>query len=82
MSVMFWDPDAYETVTTFTPCHCGGSPLAGTCRSPGGCTASGGVSQRARPLAEYQAIKAEKLRLEEDAILRRADEIRARRYQG
>jgi hypothetical protein len=78
----FWDPDAYEIVTWFTPCHCGGNPAAGTCKAPGMCTASGGVSQKLRPPEDYARIKAEKLRVEEEDILRRADAIRARRYQG
>lgn len=82
MNLQYFDPDLYETVSGFSPCHCGGSPGSASCRSPGGCTASGWISQRARSPEDYARIKAEKRRVHEESVLAEADAIRARRYQG
>lgn len=67
MSIQYFDPDEWETVTTF-----GGS----------GPTSWGSIGQKRRAPDEIARIKADKQRAEEADILRRADAIRARVYQG
>jgi hypothetical protein len=71
MSWIFHDPDEWETI--FESKSYGFVP--GTTIPFG----SGGISQRRRSPEEVAAIKANKLRLQEDEILRRAEEIKARR---
>ncbi len=70
------DPDEWETVSTSR--RCGFHEF-----NPGGfhpgCTCSCTIGTRRRPQHEIDRIKADKQRKREDAILREADVIRARR---
>lgn len=74
--LIYHDPDEWETVTTFTPCAFHeknpGVPFAGCC-------CQGSVGQRMRDPEEAKALKAKRVRDEEDRILVAADAIRARR---
>lgn len=70
------DPDEYETVSSHTPCAvCGGNPRL----CDGGCNGSSIYRQRRRTPEEIARIKAERRKVEEDAILAQADAVRQRR---
>jgi hypothetical protein len=74
---MIYDEDEFETIVTTRPCtSCGGD--LGKCRGVG-CNGSSGVGSRRRAPDEVKAIKAERQRKHEDAILAEADAIMARR---
>ena len=76
MSYILYDEDEWETIVQHRPC--------GVCqddmrRCNGMCNGSSSIGQRRRAPGDVARIKAERLRKEEDEILRRADAIRAAR---
>jgi hypothetical protein len=78
MSHFMFDDDMHETVTE--------SRLCGTCQGDlskcnGVCTGMTSIGRRLRSPEEIAKILADRRLKEEDDILRRADEIRARRLQ-
>lgn len=73
---ILWD-DAHETVVHSRPCtSCAGQMWK--CRGIG-CNGSFGIGSRPRGPDEIRAIKAERQRKHEDAVLAEANAIRARR---
>lgn len=74
MSWLYHDEDEWEPTSTHRPCT---GCIDGKCS--GRCNASGSIGCRRRDPAEVARIKADRLRREEDEILRRADAIRSRR---
>jgi hypothetical protein len=74
-----FDPIEWETVYEYRPCTaCDGGRL----RCMGACNGMLGGGLRRRPQAEIDRLKAERTKKEEDNVLARADEIRARRGIG
>ncbi len=74
MSWFVDDPDTYEQVCDSRPCTaCQGGSCTGMCNG------SFSVGRRQRSAEEIAAIRAERLRREEDDVLTRAAEITARR---
>ena len=71
MSWIIYDPDEWETITI--------SETYGVYPGTNLTFGMGGSGQRRRAPEEVAKIKAEKLRVEEDEILRRAEAILARR---
>lgn len=71
-----YDPDEYEPVYESHTCFFHekhpGEPFAG-------CTCSSSISSRRRSPEEIAKIKADRLRKEEDDILARAENIKAKR---
>ncbi len=73
---MFYDPDYWEWVSEYRECSCGGI-FSGNCT--GSCNGMATSWQRPRAPTEVAKIKAAKLLAHEEAVLREADAIRARR---
>jgi hypothetical protein len=70
------DADEFETVFESRPCtSCQGDPS----KCNGRCNGMGAISTRRRPANEVIAIKAERLRKEEDEILLKAEAIKRAR---
>lgn len=79
MQMFSYDPDEYEPVTEHHVCAYHrlypGAPYAG-------CTCWGSYSQRRRSDEEISAIRARKIREEEDRVLAHAEAIKARREKA
>lgn len=73
-----YDTDEWELVSHFVPCWCTTAkvPCNGTCMG------MGSQYWRPRPPEEVLKIREAKRLAHEENILRQADAIRARRYQG
>lgn len=69
---LLWDEDEWETVFDHRPCSCGG-------KCNGCCNGYAGISQRRRTPEAVAAIKAERLRNHEEAVLAEAEIIKMRR---
>ena len=73
---MHWDQDEWELVTESRPCTaCGGDMK----KCNGMCNGMFSAGHRRRDPADVARIKADRLRKEEDAILARAEAIKAAR---
>jgi hypothetical protein len=70
------DPDEFETVWVYHTCAYHRAYPHG---NHAGCTCSSSCSQKRRPPDEVTAIKAKRLREEEDRILAQAEIIKAKR---
>ena len=76
MSWMLHDPDEWETISSYTPCSCGGLANCNGC-----CNGSAGVGTRRRAPEDIARIKAEKRRQHEESVLAEAAQIMARRAE-
>lgn len=71
-----YDPDRYKAVTESKPCTVCGGDLK---KCNGACNGSASYTLVERDPQDYARVRAERIKREEDEILLRAAEIRARR---